>query len=107
MLIYFKRLKGCEKAQEREKVESVSASELERQIFEKEEIKVVIRAPRSKMFKPYDFQRKAASNTSISEWLETRIKPLLENCEIEIIKGDGSSPHGRTNVENVRSSYKA
>ncbi|WP_418599179.1 hypothetical protein [Phascolarctobacterium faecium] len=85
----------------------VSASELERQIFEKEEIKVVIRAPRSQMFNSYDFQRKSASNTSISEWLETRIKPLLEDSEIEIIKGDGSSPHGRTNIENVRSSYKA
>ena len=72
----------------------VSASELERQIFEKEEIKVVIRAPRSQMFNSYDFQRKSASNTSISEWLETRIKPLLEDSEIEIIKGDGSSPHG-------------
>ena len=68
----------------------VSASELERQIFEKEEIKVVIRAPRSQMFNSYDFQRKSASNTSISEWLETRIKPLLEDSEIEIIKGDGS-----------------
>ena len=78
----------------------VSASELE-------EIKVVIRAPRSQMFNSYDFQRKSASNTSISEWLETRIKPLLEDSEIEIIKGDGSSPHGRTNIENVRSSYKA
>lgn len=85
----------------------VSASELERQIFEKEEIEVVIRAPRSQMFNSYDFQRKSASNTSISEWLETRIKPLLEDSEIEIIKGDGSSPHGRTNIENVRSSYKA
>lgn len=85
----------------------VSASELERQIFEKEEIKVVIRAPRSQMFNSYDFQRKSASNTSISEWLETRIKPLLEDSEIEIIKGDCSSPHGRTNIENVRSSYKA
>ena len=85
----------------------VSASELERQIFEKEEIKVVIRAPRSQMFNSNDFQRKSASNTSISEWLETRIKPLLEDSEIEIIKGDGSSPHGRTNIENVRSSYKA
>jgi hypothetical protein len=59
------------------------------------------------MFNSYDFQRKSASNTSISEWLETRIKPLLEDSEIEIIKGDGSSPHGRTNIENVRSSYKA
>ena len=85
----------------------VSASELERQIFEKEEIKVVIRAPRSQMFNSYDFQRKSASNTSISEWLETRIKPLLEDSEIEIIKGDGSSPHGRTNIENVRNIYKA
>lgn len=84
----------------------VSASELERQIFDKEEIKVVIRTSRSTEFPPYDFQRKAALNTSVSEWMETRVKPLVGDVEVEIIKGDGSTPHGRTNIEKVRNSYK-
>ncbi|TCS75384.1 hypothetical protein [Pectinatus cerevisiiphilus] len=84
----------------------VSATELERQIFSMEEIKVVIRSKRNRQFNEYNYQRKAAGTTSISEWLETRLAPILEGNEVEIIKGDGTSPHGRTNVENVRSSYK-
>ncbi|MGL5513422.1 MAG: hypothetical protein ACRDBM_09370 [Sporomusa sp.] len=83
----------------------VPASELERQIFEKEEIKVVIRCPRNEELDSYDYQRKAASNTSITEWIETRLKPIIGDWEIEVIKGDGSTPHGRTNIENVRNSY--
>ena len=84
----------------------VSTSELEKQIFEKEEIKVVIRADRSSQFDPYNYQRKAAANTSISDWIETRLKPIIGDKEFEIIKGDGNSPHGRTAIEKVRASYK-
>lgn len=84
----------------------VSTSELEKQIFEKEEIKVVIRAKRGESFDSYDYQRKAATSTSISDWTETRLKPIIGDTEFEIIKGDGSSPHGRTSIEKIRNSYK-
>lgn len=84
----------------------VSASELERQIFQLEEIKVVIRCPRSQILPEYPYQRKAAANTSVTEWLESRIKPIIGNFEVDIIKGDGNSPHGRTSLETVRRSYQ-
>ena len=85
----------------------VSTSELERQIFEKEEIKVVIRMPSNKQFPSYPYQRKAANNMTVSEWIDSRIKPIIGNdVQIEIIKGDGSSPHGRTKMETVRNSYR-
>lgn len=87
-------------------VKKVSASELERQIFELDEVKVVIRAPREQMFQEYKYQKKADKAASVSEWAESRIKPIMEGTEYEIVKGDGSSPHGRTKMETVRSSYK-
>ena len=85
----------------------VSASDLERQIYEKEEIKVVLRCKKSCAFDSYDYKRKAASNTSIKDWAETRLCPIIgEDTEYEIINGAGQSPHGRTNIETVRNSYR-
>lgn len=84
----------------------VSTTELERQIFEKEEIKVVIRAARGEMFPSYPYQRKMSQNSTVTEWTDSRIKPLLGDTEFEIVRGDGNSPHGRSKMETVRNSYK-
>lgn len=84
----------------------VSATDLERQIYEKEEIRVVIRAPKNSTFDEYGYNRKAAINTSITDWYNTRLKPILgENIEADIIDGTGAIPHGRTQIEKVRKSY--
>jgi len=84
----------------------VSATELERQIFEKEEIRVVIRAPRNAMFEEYNFIKKAAVNTSITDWYNTRLKPILgDKYDADIIDGFGTIPHGRTGIEKVRNTY--
>ena len=85
---------------------NVSATDLERQIFEKEEIRVVIRASKNEEFAPYPYERKAASNMSITDWYNTRLKPILgDNYDADIISGYGTSPHGRTQIEKVRNSY--
>lgn len=84
----------------------VSASDLERQIYEKEEIKVVLRCKKNSSFDSYDYKRKAAANTSVKEWAETRLRPIIgDDTEFEIVNGAGQSPHGRTNIETVRNSY--
>lgn len=83
----------------------VTATDLERQIFELEEIRVVIRSKKNTEFDAYEYSRKAATNTSITEWYNTRLKPLLGDCDADIIDGNGNNPHGRTNIENVRNSY--
>ena len=83
----------------------VSATDLERQIFEKEEIKIVIRAPKNTSFNEYSYDRKAATNTSITDWYNTRLKPIIGDYDADIIDGFGTNPHGRTKIENVRNSY--
>ena len=84
----------------------ISATDLERQIFEKEEIKVVIRAKKSTEFNEYNFDRKASVNTSITDWYNTILKPILgENYNADIIDGFGNNTHGRTKIENVGNSY--
>ncbi|GAA4297127.1 hypothetical protein GCM10023142_36670 [Anaerocolumna aminovalerica] len=83
----------------------VSATDLERQIFEKEEIKVVIRCSKETLFDEYNYDRKAAVNTSITDWYNTRLKPIIGNYDADIIDGYGTNPHGRTGIEKVRNSY--
>ena len=84
----------------------ISATDLERQIFEKEEIKVVIRCKKETMFNEYGYDRKAAVNTSVTDWYNTRLKPIIgEEYDADIIDGYGTNPHGRTQIEKVRNSY--
>lgn len=84
----------------------VSAIELENQVFDKEGIRVIIRAPRNTMFEEYNFIKKAAANTSITDWYYNRLKPILgDEYDADIIDGHGVIPHGRTGIEKVRNSY--
>ena len=84
----------------------VSATDLERQIYEKEEIRVVVRAKQDTQFSPYSYDRKAATNTSATVWYNTRLKPIIgEDIDAVIIDGHGNIPHGRTKMDTIRNSY--
>lgn len=84
----------------------ISTTDLERQIFEKEEIKVVIRAAKNTMFNEYAYDRKASTSTSITDWYNTRLKPIIgDDYDADVIDGYGTNPHGRTKIETVRNSY--
>jgi len=83
----------------------ITAKELEQQVFDKEEIRIVIRVPKDTRFDEYKYDRKAAVNTSITDWMNTRLKPLIGDSEAEVIDGSGRNPHGRTLIEKVRDSY--
>lgn len=84
----------------------VSATDLERQIYEKEEIRIVIRAKESQQFDSYSYSRKAATTVSATDWYNTRLKPLLGNdVDAVIIDGHGNIPHGRTKLDTIRNSY--
>lgn len=58
----------------------------------------------------YDYKRCAAENTSITDFIDTRIKPKLEVAEgksvpVEIIDGNYTKPHGRTSMGKLRKTY--
>lgn len=86
--------------------EKISVSEFERQVFDKEGVRIVIRTSRSNTLPPYSYQRKAAEDTTCTEWQETRLKPLLKETEFEVVKGDGNVPNGRMKMKSLRNSYK-
>ena len=84
----------------------VSISTFEQQISNLEEVSITVRAPGDKLVPEYPYSRKAAGNVSIKEWIDTRVSPLIPDYEISVINGYGETPHGRTNMETVRNSYR-
>lgn len=83
----------------------VSVSDLEQKIFELEEVRVVIRQKKDGQVPNYNYKRKASATTSITDLIETRIKPIIGDADVVVINGQGLQPHGRTKVETVRNSY--
>lgn len=84
----------------------ISVAEFESKVLEKEEIVIKIRAPANTQVQDYNYDRKAAGNSSITDWLDGRIKPLIKNNEVAIIAGDYAPPHGRTKLDTLRKSYE-
>lgn len=52
-------------------------------------------------------QRRAAGNSSVSDWIETRLLPALNGVEFRVIGGNYAVPHGRTRMDTLRASYAA
>jgi hypothetical protein len=80
--------------------------EIEQAVLEKDEVRIVIRAPVSVDLGDYFYHRKAADSASVTEWLEQRIRPIIGNYDVVVIDGNGASPHGRTKMGTVRASYE-
>lgn len=85
---------------------AITVRALEEKIFELEDIVVTIRAPSNETVEDYGYERKAAGNMSVTDWLEGRVKPLLGGKEIVVISGDYTSPHGRTKLSTLRDGYE-
>ena len=79
--------------------------ELEEKIFDLEEVVVKIRAPLNAEVNDYGYERKASASTSLTDWLENRVRPLVKDYEIAIIGGNYTTPHGRTKLGTLRESY--
>lgn len=79
--------------------------EFENQIFSLEGIRVVIRTNRND-FNDYTYVRRCPDNTSIIDFLNTRINPFLRSGETAfVINGYGEIPNVRTHIGTVRRSY--
>ena len=62
--------------------------DFEQKILELEEIVIVVRASPNDEIDDYPYERMAAGNTSISNWIEQRIRPVLGSRDFVIINGE-------------------
>lgn len=80
--------------------------ELEQAIYEREEVRIVVRGPIRTQVDDYQYQRAASGTSSVTEWLNQRVYPLTGTHEIVVIDGNGAIPHGRTRMATLRASYE-
>ena len=83
----------------------ISIAAFEQKVFELEEIRVVVRGNPNDLVDDYDYGRATSSRTSITKWLDTRVKPCVGDHAIVVIDGEGTIPNGRTHVINLRKGY--
>jgi hypothetical protein len=87
-----------------------SLYDLEEDIFHKEGIRVVIRAPKDTMCKPYRYTHPAIDSTMLTDLIRTRIRTRLPDeimgCEIVTFDPRSFAPHPTTKIGNLRHAYK-
>jgi len=87
-------------------VGKITAREFEAKVFETEDVVVRLRCPHDQTVEDYNFLRKAAGNTSMTDWLESRVNPRIGDIDCDILEGSTyQRPHGRTNMDTLRRSY--
>ena len=84
----------------------MSPREIEQAVLDLEQIRIVIRAPIKEKLGDFSYDRKAAGTTTVSEWLDQRIKPIIEGADVAVVDGTGVTPNGRTSMATLRKSYE-
>ena len=79
--------------------------DIEDQIWVLEGIRVVIRAPKNAQFEEYNYSRKISSTSSVTDWVNGRLRPIIGDTDFSVIDGNGIVPHGRTSMDTLRKSY--
>ncbi len=54
-----------------------------------------------------NFEKKAKSDWSISEWEEKRFKKVFPGYRAKVLKDNGNAANGNTKLQTVRESYEA
>ena len=79
--------------------------DFEATVLEREEILIRVRASAATEVDDYDYERQASAGTSVTDWLNNRIRNKLRGHEVSVIDGNGRGVHGRTRLETVRDTY--
>ncbi len=62
--------------------------------------------PKTNGFAQYNFDRRAKSSMTVSEWKQRRFSPTYPGYSCRVLNGDGSEAHGNTKLVSVRESYE-
>ena len=84
----------------------MKVEEFENAVLKLEDVVIRIRMGRYEDVDDFDYRRQAKGGMTVSQWLETRIIPFIRGYDVDVIDGSGHRPHGATQLETVRHSYK-
>lgn len=83
----------------------IGARELERQIFQREGVRVILLCPNSKKFKPYPYKKCTDYRRTVAYFRDERLIPCLgPKVEFIIVKGDFEdvTNNGKWKMSNIR-----
>ena len=84
--------------------DKISVTEFEKQVYQVESVRLVVRAPSNTAIKPYQYEKAASSKWRYSQ-LETRIEKSTAHFEYVIIDGYGKIPSRNMTLARIRKSY--
>jgi len=84
----------------------MNVRDFEDKVWEKEGIRVVVRAPSADNVQDYKYNNSGQGGWRITQLLEKRIQPKVGEYEVMVIEGNGEEPHGRTILRTLRDSYR-
>ena len=82
-------------------------ADFEQQVWEVENIRIVVRADENDEVKDYGYKRAAPETWSTREFLENRIEPLVGSKTVVVIRGDGQKSYRSVKLRNLRETYSA
>jgi hypothetical protein len=85
---------------------TVTVDELEEQIWHKEGIRVVIRAPAGTLVQPYKWIRQTRGTWTVARWFEEKVSTLVPGGAEGVVLGRDAVPVARnTSLTTVRFAY--
>jgi hypothetical protein len=81
-------------------------SELEEAVWERDRVRIVVRAPGATNVGNWNYANAANGALSVTRYLNVRIAPLLGGLEVTLIDGRGHEAHGATHIDTVRATYQ-
>ena len=82
-------------------------ADFEQQVWEVENIRIVVRADENDEVKDYNYKRSATETWTTNEFLKNRIEPRVGSKKVVVIRGDGQKTRGGVKLRNLRATYSA
>jgi hypothetical protein len=83
----------------------MKVSEFEDKVWTIEKVRIVLRVDPCTEVEDYDFKNAADESWRITELLDKRINPRINNIPVVVLQGDGEQPHGRVILRTLRGGY--
>jgi hypothetical protein len=79
----------------------------EQQVWDVENIRIVVRADENDEVKAYNLKRAADETWTTNKFLNNRIEPRVGSKKVVVIRGDGQKSRGNVRLHNLRATYSA
>lgn len=86
-------------------IPKISILDFENKILKLENILIVVRAPSNLMVDDFNHLRKSNGAMTVQVWLESKIYPLVNGHQVDVISGGYVAPHPLTTLTKLRNSY--